>query len=969
VSITKCKAVLCFLNVLFFLFPAIVLAQLTGYIENFDDNILTDWALEAEHERTYTLTEADSMLEINYHRVTESWEWDNFNFTPPEIDASASPYLSIRAKSNIQTVLTIKPVYVGDDSDWLQVTLPGDNNWDTYYFTLLKAGTGNIVKIYLYLDGGSTALASGLVYLDDFHIGDQASVPPDFSDLTLALEDARALRDNSEEGTGEGQYAPDSKTELNNTISQAEALYAQPGVKQIDIDQMVAKLYDACVNFETKANVANIQINDSLATKYTKYLYSNLELLSGQYLMYGMHDATGYGVGWSGDDDRSDVKSVCGSYPAVYSWDMSVIDKNGDMNRFTYRIISAYQRGGINTICWHQRDPQNRGFYASDVGYENIVKTLLPGGFYHDFYKDKLRKISVLLKRLRGDDGHSIPIIFRPYHEHDGGWFWWGAGQCTKEEYRQIWQFTLEYLRDSLNVHNLIYAISPSQFTTQGGYFDIYPGHDYVDIFGTDHYFSSYVGDADRQKFLNKLHNVIYNALEYDKVAAVTEVGQEAIPMADWHTAVLLDPLKKDPIAQNMSYAAVWRNANISHHYAPYPGHITVPDFIDFYNDPYTLFEDDLFQIYKRDEDYDLPPSLYDLPQIDMTFYDTLVTVQLASNKRSYVNYSPNDESYESMPFTFKTGEGATRHETMVSGKHGQMNTYYVRAMDKQGLAMDTSAVFSFKVDTMIKPLYWNDLKYVTSEWKIGQAPLGYGNGTDSTEIDIVNTAYFRHEFSVADADSILFLSAFATLHDGAVIYLNGQRAGTINMSLSGDVNYDTKALDGSVTSGTTILDLTGLKSGKNVIAVEVHHGGTAANLSFDLKLFTSGADLIPRRDDWYYYDLGKMPEIQFLGTGITEQEETVPEQFVLYQNYPNPFNSETVIRYHLRTGSRVKIDVFNILGQKITTLIDKKQSAGIYSVHWDGRDDRNNLVASGLYLYRFETDYKVVSKKMMFVK
>jgi len=105
------------------------------------------------------------------------------------------------------------------------------------------------------------------------------------------------------------------------------------------------------------------------------------------------------------------------------------------------------------------------------------------------------------------------------------------------------------------------------------------------------------------------------------------------------------------------------------------------------------------------------------------------------------------------------------------------------------------------------------------------------------------------------------------------------------------------------------------------------------------------------------------------LGTGISEEKEKLPEHFVLYQNYPNPFNSETIIRYQLRAGSRVKIDIFNVLGQKITTLVNKIQGAGIYSVKWDGRNDRNNLVASGLYLYRFETDYKVFSKKMMFVK
>ena len=94
-----------------------------------------------------------------------------------------------------------------------------------------------------------------------------------------------------------------------------------------------------------------------------------------------------------------------------------------------------------------------------------------------------------------------------------------------------------------------------------------------------------------------------------------------------------------------------------------------------------------------------------------------------------------------------------------------------------------------------------------------------------------------------------------------------------------------------------------------------------------------------------------------------------IPLQFDLGQNYPNPFNPETHIFYKLAEYCRVRLEIYNILGEKIRTLINSKENAGIHSVVWNGRDDSGNPVASGIYLYRLNAGSYNAIKKMILLR
>ncbi len=94
-----------------------------------------------------------------------------------------------------------------------------------------------------------------------------------------------------------------------------------------------------------------------------------------------------------------------------------------------------------------------------------------------------------------------------------------------------------------------------------------------------------------------------------------------------------------------------------------------------------------------------------------------------------------------------------------------------------------------------------------------------------------------------------------------------------------------------------------------------------------------------------------------------------LPQTYSIDQNNPNPFNPTTSISFALPTAAKTKIEVFNILGQKVRTLVDEYLTAGNKRVEWDGTDERGSAVASGIYLYKMTANDFTETKKMLLMK
>ncbi|MBN1479110.1 hypothetical protein EH223_15560 [candidate division KSB1 bacterium] len=372
--------------------------------------------------------------------------------------------------------------------------------------------------------------------------------------------------------------------------------------KSVFIVLIFIMLFSACTKDAPVENGAkpapptksNDFLVDSLATTETVALFEKLKTVSPTGVLFGHQDDLAYGIGWQAEPGRSDIKSVCGDYPAVYGCDLGDIQNEANLDGVLFEnmkrwIKEAHSRGGINTISLHLDNPVTR-----ENAWDNspAVKYILPNQSHHASYIRTLDQIAAFLKDLHTDNGTFIPIILRPYHEHNHTWSWWGQSACTAEEYNALWTMTVEHLRDTHAIHHLLYAISPQEISSEAQYLQRYPGDAWVDILGMDYYL---LWDKSRIAHLGKGLEVIARMAEArGKVSALTEVGIDKVPISDWWTNYLLAAILYNDDSRKTAWALVWRNASVDHFFAPYPGHASAADFVKFYQHAFTIFEQEL---------------------------------------------------------------------------------------------------------------------------------------------------------------------------------------------------------------------------------------------------------------------------------------------------------------------------------------------------------------------------------------
>lgn len=338
----------------------------------------------------------------------------------------------------------------------------------------------------------------------------------------------------------------------------------------------------------------SLGIVDSNATPETKALLANLFLIQRRGVMFGHHDYPSYGIGWRGDEDRSDVKDIVGEHPAVYSLDMWNLD-----DRKVELIKQAHRRGGISMLVWHQSNPLTEGpdkKYPEGTAWDNtkvVDQILTEGSEMNIKYKKRLDEVAGWFFKMRDDEGRLIPVIFRPLHEHTQAWNWWGSKAATDEEFIAFWRFIVSYLRDTKQVHNVLYAISPQMDEVypdpKARLMFRWPGDEWVDFLGMDCY--HFLNQA---AWISNLTAITELGVELNIPVGVTETGLERNHKSDYWTADLLPAMKGKPC----SMVVAWRNDNPRHAYGPYPSDSTAEDFKIFYNDQWTLFESDLPAMY-----------------------------------------------------------------------------------------------------------------------------------------------------------------------------------------------------------------------------------------------------------------------------------------------------------------------------------------------------------------------------------
>jgi mannan endo-1,4-beta-mannosidase len=377
---------------------------------------------------------------------------------------------------------------------------------------------------------------------------------------------------------------------------------------------------------EQKSAAVEVSLVDKQATAETRSLFAFMQQQRKESIMFGHQHETTQGLTITATDGtQSDTFNAVGDFAAVYGWDTLSIVTPKSEGDVVEQIKKAYARGGIITVSSHFDNPltdKQKGEWPTGTSWDTTpaVVAALPGGEVNEIYNGYLDQLADWANNLKDDNGKLIPVIFRIFHENTGSWFWWGAEQSTPEQYKKLYQYTVEYLRDTKGVHNFLYAYSPNNFwdVTEASYLERYPGDAYVDVLGFDTY-----GEVENNEAW--FRNVVANAAlvarmadERSKIPVISEIGIRAPDIEagkydnQWYRK-LIAGLKADVDARHISFLLTWRNApegvpgpdgtNVPHYWVPSNreeniNNGTLEDFRAFYEDDFTAFNRDISGVY-----------------------------------------------------------------------------------------------------------------------------------------------------------------------------------------------------------------------------------------------------------------------------------------------------------------------------------------------------------------------------------
>ena len=328
-------------------------------------------------------------------------------------------------------------------------------------------------------------------------------------------------------------------------------------------------------------------------------------------ILFGQQNAGHIGISISvNDGTESDCKNLCGSHPAIVGIDtLSFLGYEGTMNDIITVVKNMRRQGLIITLSSHMPNFSLGGDefydYSPNITEGDCGRRILPGGDLNEKYRRFLDLIADFAEKCVDVEGEKIPMIFRPFHECNGDWFWWGKGFLTDEEYIELFRYTIDYLLGQKGADNLAVAYSPNgAIANEDEYLSRYPGDDYVDILGMDFYHDKpHKGDGFYHKLSSSL-DVIYNiAGEHGKITALTEIGYSSLDtengyfeglapientIKDWFTSTL-DAITSTEGGKRLSYMLVWANFSDTQFWIPFVTeeyrHEMSDDFIKFAED------------------------------------------------------------------------------------------------------------------------------------------------------------------------------------------------------------------------------------------------------------------------------------------------------------------------------------------------------------------------------------------------
>lgn len=403
-------------------------------------------------------------------------------------------------------------------------------------------------------------------------------------------------------------------------------------LEKIYTDKKVTPQKQNVVNEADLSITSQIKLADSNATKSTRGLFAYLKGIGkSDKVLYGHQNDTHRKAVLNNSMTNSDTKDVTGSISAICGIDASYTadevnltdeDRANGIDEITKcadMAIDIDNQGGIITISAHmpnfelvkEKGKKTDGKYdyseySSNITTGDIVSRIMPGGDLNEVYLGYLDRLSELANKLEAAD---VPVLFRPFHENHGSWFWWGKAFCDEEAYKNLYRYTVEYLRDSKNVHNFLYVYSPNGFENEEDFLSRYPGDEFVDILAFDSYHNDPTGDADTDPWMKDFKDTVNLVSDIadkrGKVSAVAETGimvnGGALATNGNKDKEWFSEISEIVGKSNMSYYMVWSNDNSTSFFSPFmvnekQGHEMINNFIDYYNEEDSVFADGVGQ-------------------------------------------------------------------------------------------------------------------------------------------------------------------------------------------------------------------------------------------------------------------------------------------------------------------------------------------------------------------------------------
>lgn len=492
---------------------------------------------------------------------------------------------------------------------------------------------------------------------------------------------------------------------------------------QLDASEDYVKITETPQAQGTQANLSKmateVKLVDSNATDSAKALAAYLAgLQADDKVLFGHQNSTFRSVRDNGT--TSDVKDVTGSEAGLFGIDTLSLagTECATENPLQASIAAskkAYEGGSIISLSCHMPNFTSTKItatgdaehpydfskcdFAESKDLTPCADYILEGGAYNAQYNAYLDIIAEYALALQQEN---VPILFRPFHENSGGWFWWGTS-TSADSYRAIWRYMVNYLQ-AKGVHNMLYVYSPNgPIDSETDYLSRFPGDAYVDVLGFDFYddyadADKYTGDTYFEALAKSCDVVANLAKTKNKIPAIAETGIRITGAGKDSLMVTGNPTKgKDwynklvdtAVDHNIPYFLLWANFSSENFFIPYKfndtmGQEMINEFISAYNNDRSIFGNGT-------NFYGENGAISKADQVTLSGYSDSVSGYMISPKnyaviKSACEWKASAKNAEKVEFIIKTSE-TDKHPIVLEGTKAEGSNIYTAQLTEETLA------------------------------------------------------------------------------------------------------------------------------------------------------------------------------------------------------------------------------------------------------------------------------------------